>query len=71
MLVASENHRTRVAACLDGYRSGIAYVQNSQLKLTIEPRTLNVMLILTVGLMLASFVAYAFVENFAIIRTHL
>jgi hypothetical protein len=39
--------------------------------MTIEPRTLNVMLILTVGLMLASFVAYAFVENFAIIRTHL
>ena len=38
---------------------------------TIEPRTLNVALILTVGLMLASFVAYAFVENFAIVRTHL
>jgi len=37
--------------------------------MTIEPRTLNVALILTVGLMLASFVAYAFVENFAIIRT--
>jgi len=38
---------------------------------TIEPRTLNVALILTVGLMLASFVAYAFAENFAIVRTHL
>jgi len=38
---------------------------------TIEPRTLNVAFILTVGLMLASFVAYAFVENFAIVRTHL
>jgi hypothetical protein len=37
---------------------------------TIEPRTLNVALILT-GLMLASFVADAFVENFAIIRTHI
>ena len=38
---------------------------------TIEPRTLNVALILTVGLMLSTFVAYAFVENFAIVRTHL
>lgn len=39
--------------------------------LTIEPRTPNVALILTVGLMLATFVAYAFVENYAIVRTHL
>ena len=33
--------------------------------MTIEPRTLNV------ALMLATFVAYAFVENFGIVRTHL
>ena len=39
--------------------------------LTIERRTLNVALILTVGLMLAALVAYALVENFAIVRTHL
>ena len=38
---------------------------------TIEPRTLNVVLILAVGLMLTMLVAYAFVENFAIIRTHI
>jgi hypothetical protein len=38
---------------------------------TIEPRTPNVALILTGGLMLATFVAYVFVENYAIIRTHL
>jgi len=38
---------------------------------TIVPRTLNVTLILAVGLMLASFVGYAFVENFVIVRTHL
>jgi hypothetical protein len=38
---------------------------------TIEPRTLNVALILTVGLMLALFVAYAFIENYTILRTHL
>ncbi len=38
---------------------------------TIEPRTLNVALIATGGLMLATFVAYLFVENYAIIRTHL
>jgi hypothetical protein len=39
--------------------------------LTIEPRTLNLALILAIGLMLAMFVAYAFVENFAIVSTHL
>ncbi len=39
--------------------------------LTIEPRTLNVALILTVGLMLLTLAAYAFAENFAIMRTHL
>jgi len=38
---------------------------------TIEPRTLNVALILTVGLMLATLVAYAFVENFGIVRSQL
>ena len=38
---------------------------------TIEPRTLNVVLILAVGLMLTMLVVYAFVENFAIIRTHI
>lgn len=38
---------------------------------TIEPRTLNVALILTVGLMLASLVAYASIENYAIVRAHL
>ncbi len=39
--------------------------------LTIEPRTLNLALILAIGMMLAMFVAYAFVENFAIVSTHL
>lgn len=39
--------------------------------LTIEPRTPNVALLLAGGLMLATFVAYAFVENYAIVRTHL
>lgn len=39
--------------------------------LTIEPRTPNLALILTGGLMLTTFLAYAFVENYAIIRTHL
>jgi hypothetical protein len=38
---------------------------------TIEPRTPNVALILVVGLMLATFVAYAFVENYTIVQTHL
>lgn len=32
---------------------------------------LNVALILGVGLMLAFFVAYVFVENYAIVQTHL
>jgi hypothetical protein len=39
--------------------------------LTIEPRTLNLALILAIGTMLAMFVTYAFVENFAIVSTHL
>ena len=39
--------------------------------LTIEPRTLNVVLILAIGLMLLTLAAYALVENFAITRTHL
>ena len=39
--------------------------------LTIEPRTLNLALILAIGMMLAMFVAYAFVENFAIVSAHL
>jgi len=30
----------------------------------------NMALILTVGLMLAAFVAYAFVENFSLLSTH-
>jgi len=38
---------------------------------TIEPRALNLALILAIGMMLAMFVAYAFIENFAIVSTHL
>jgi hypothetical protein len=38
---------------------------------TIEPRTLNVVLILAVGLMLTMLVAYAFLEDWASIRTHI
>lgn len=37
---------------------------------TIEPRIPNVALILFGGLMLATLVGYAFVENFAIVSTH-
>lgn len=37
---------------------------------TIEPRIPNVALILTGGLLLATFVGYAFVENYAIVSTH-
>jgi hypothetical protein len=37
---------------------------------TVEPRRANVALILTGGLILAAFAAYAFVENYAILRTH-
>jgi hypothetical protein len=37
---------------------------------TIEPRIPNVTLILTVGLMLATLVGYAFVENYSIVSTH-
>lgn len=36
----------------------------------IEPRISNMALIVTVALMLAPLVAYAFVENFAIVSTH-
>lgn len=37
---------------------------------TIEPRISNVALIVTVGLMLGTFVGYAFVENYSIVSTH-
>ncbi len=38
---------------------------------TIEPRTPNVVLILPVGLILATFATYLFAENYVIVSTHL
>lgn len=37
---------------------------------TVEPRAANVALILTVGVMLAFLMGYAFVENYRIVPTH-
>lgn len=58
--------------CLAIARLDLLWEQNRLVNtVTVEPRTANVVLILTVGLTLATLVAYLFVENYAIVGIHL